>query len=85
MFMWFYIFKIVNFFKFFVSLYLLIICIMFICLVLIGMWGYINFLDLVGIEVDRIFFMMLIEYILIGIVLLVMVGVLVVFMLIFDF
>ena len=75
MFMRFYTAKTGNYLKLPATLYPLI-AMMFICPVLIGMWGHINFPDLVGKEADRIFPMMLTEYTSTGIASLVMVGVL---------
>ena len=80
MFMRFYTPKNPNSLKLSASLYPLITCIMFICPVLIGMWGHINFPDLVGKEADKIFPMMLAEYTSTTIASLVMVGALAAFM-----
>ena len=80
MFMRFYTPKTANSLKFSASLYPLVTAIMFICPVLIGMWGHINFPDLVGKEADRIFPMMLAEYISTPMASLVMVGALAAFM-----
>ena len=80
MFMRFYTPKNPNSLKLSASLYPLITCTMFICPVLIGMWGHINFPDLVGKEADKIFPMMLAEYTSTTIASLVMVGALAAFM-----
>ncbi|MGF1486055.1 MAG: sodium:solute symporter family protein [Prochloraceae cyanobacterium] len=80
MFMRFYIPKTANSLKVSAILYPLVTAIMFICPVLIGMWGHINFSDLVGRETDRILPMMLTEYTPIWIGSLVMVGALAAFM-----
>ena len=80
MFMRFYTPKTANSLKISASLYPLITALIFICSVLIGMWGHINFPDLVGKEADRIFPMMLGEYTSTGIASLVMVGALAAFM-----
>lgn len=80
MFMRFYTPKTANSLKVSASLYPVITAIIFICPVLIGMWGHINFPDLVGKEADKIFPMMLGEYTSVGIASLVMVGALAAFM-----
>ena len=80
MFMRFYTPKTSNSLKVSASLYPLITAVMFICPVLIGMWGHINFPDLVGKEADKIFPMMLGEYTSTAIASLVMVGALAAFM-----
>ncbi len=80
MFMRFYTPKNANSLKVSASLYPLITCTMFICPVLIGMWGHINFPDLVGKEADKIFPIMLAEYTSTTIAALVMVGALAAFM-----
>ena len=81
MFMRFYIPKTAHSLKVSSVLYPLVTTIMFICPVLIGMWGHIpNFPDLVGRETDKILPMMLAEYAPIWIGSLVMVGALAAFM-----
>ena len=80
MFMRFYVPKTPNSLKVSSVLYPLVTAIMFICPVLIGMWGHTNFPDLVGRETDRILPMMLAEYAPIWIGSLVMVGALAAFM-----
>ncbi|MGB3509967.1 MAG: sodium:solute symporter family protein [Microcoleaceae cyanobacterium] len=80
MFMRFYTPKTANSLKVSASLYPVITAVIFICPVLIGMWGHINFPDLVGKEADKIFPMMLGEYTSVGIASLVMVGALAAFM-----
>ncbi len=74
MFMRFYTPKTANSLKISASLYPLITAVMFICPVLIGIWGHLNFPDLVGKEADKIFPMMLADHTSTGIDSLVMVG-----------
>ncbi|NES80825.1 MAG: sodium:solute symporter family protein [Moorea sp. SIO2B7] len=80
MFMRFYIPQTSNSLKISSILYPLITGIMFICPVLIGMWGHIPFPDLVGKASDKILPMMLAEYTPIWIASVVMVGALAAFM-----
>jgi SSS family solute:Na+ symporter len=80
MFMRFYTPKTAKSLKISAILYPIITAIMFICPVLIGMWGNIAFPDLEGQAADRIFPMMLAEYASTGISALVMVGALAAFM-----
>ena len=80
MFMRFYIPKTPNSLKVSSVLYPLVTAIIFICPVLIGIWGHISFPDLVGKASDRVLPMMLAEYTPIWVTALVMVGALAAFM-----
>jgi len=80
MFMRFYTPKTAQSLKISAILYPIITAVMFLCPVLIGMWGNIAFPDLTGKAADRIFPMMLAEYTSTGISALVMVGALAAFM-----
>jgi len=80
MFMRFYTPKTPNSLKISSVLYPIVTAIMFICPVLIGVWGHIAFPELVGKTADRIFPMMLAEYTSILLASLVMVGALAAFM-----
>ena len=80
MFMRFYLPKTSDSLKVSAILYPLVTTIMFICPVLIGMWGHINFPDLVAKDTDQILPMMLAEYTPYWVASLVMVGALAAFM-----
>ncbi|NES21298.1 MAG: sodium:solute symporter family protein [Symploca sp. SIO3E6] len=80
MFMRFYLPKTSNSLKASSVLYPVVTLIIFICPVLIGMWGHIQFPDLVGKETDQILPMMLAEYTPVWVGALVMVGALAAFM-----
>ncbi len=80
MFMRFYLPKTSNSLKVSSVLYPVVTIILFICPVLIGMWGHIQFPDLVGKDTDQILPMMLAEYTPIWVGSLVMVGALAAFM-----
>ena len=80
MFMRFYTPKTANSLKAAAIFYPIITSLLFICPVLIGMWGHLAFPNLVGEEVDRIFPLMLGEYTSKGLASLVMVGALAAFM-----
>jgi solute:Na+ symporter, SSS family len=80
MFMRFYIPKTAQGLKISAIGYPIVTAILFICPVLIGVWGHIAFPDLIGKEADRIFPMMLAEYTSIWLASLVMVGALAAFM-----
>ncbi len=80
MFMRFYTAKTANSLKISSILYPIITAFLFICPVLIGMWGHIAFPDLAGKATDQIFPMMLTQYTSIWISSLVMVGALAAFM-----
>ncbi|NER94631.1 MAG: sodium:solute symporter family protein [Symploca sp. SIO1B1] len=80
MFMRFYLPKTSNSLKASAVLYPVVTLIIFICPVLIGMWGHLQFPDLVGKETDQILPMMLAEYTPVWVGSLVMVGALAAFM-----
>ena len=80
MFMRFYTPKTADSLKVATIFYPIITIVLFICPVLIGMWGHLAFPDLIGKEVDQIFPLMLGEYTSKGLASLVMVGALSAFM-----
>ena len=80
MFMRFYTPKTANSLKAAAIFYPIITSLLFICPVLIGMWGHLAFPNLVGEEADRIFPLMLGEYTSTGLASLVMIGALAAFM-----
>ncbi|NET59392.1 MAG: sodium:solute symporter family protein [Symploca sp. SIO2E6] len=80
MFMRFYLPKTSNSLKTSAVLYPVVTILLFICPVLIGMWGHLQFPDLVGKETDQILPMMLAEYTPVWVSSLVMVGALAAFM-----